>query len=42
MHVWMALVLFLLILLHIAAAIRERLSGDKAIMSRMGFGKRRG
>ena len=42
MHVWMALILFLLILLHIAAAIRERLSGDKAIMSRMGFGKRRG
>ena len=39
-HVWMALVLFLLILLHIAAALRERASGDKSIMSRVWFGKR--
>ena len=41
-HVWMTLVLFLLILLHIAAAIRERVSGDKSIMSRMWFGQRNG
>ena len=40
LHVWMALVLFLLILLHIAAAARERASGDKSIMSRMWFGRR--
>jgi cytochrome b561 len=39
-HVWMALVLFLLILLHIAAAPRERVNGDKSIMSRVWFGKR--
>jgi cytochrome b561 len=39
-HVWMALVLFLLILLHIAAALRERVNGDKSIMSRVWFGKR--
>jgi cytochrome b len=36
----MALVLFLLILLHIAAAIRERVRGDKTMMSRMWFGKK--
>jgi cytochrome b561 len=41
MHVWMALVLFLLILLHVAAAARERMSGDMNIMSRVWFGKRR-
>ena len=41
-HVWMALVLFLLIMLHIAAAIKERTTGDKAIMSRVWFGKRWG
>ncbi len=40
-HVWMALVLFLLILLHFAAAIRERMSGEKNIMSRMWLGKRK-
>jgi cytochrome b561 len=42
LHVWMTLVLFLLILAHIAAAIRERVSGDKAIMARMWFGRRNG
>jgi cytochrome b561 len=41
-HVWMALVLFLLILLHIAAAIKERATGDKNILSRVWFGKRLG
>jgi cytochrome b561 len=40
-HVWMALLLFLLIVLHIAAAIKERVSGEKDILSRMGFGKRK-
>lgn len=40
-HVWMTLVLFLMILLHIAAAIRERMMGERSIMSRMWFGKRR-
>ena len=39
-HVWMALVLFLLIVLHIAAAIKERMNGERNIMSRMWFGKR--
>jgi cytochrome b561 len=39
-HVWMTLILFLLILLHVAAAIREKAMGDKTIMARMGFGKR--
>ena len=41
LHVWMALVLFLFILLHIAAAVRERMSGERNIMSRMWFGKRK-
>jgi len=41
-HVWMALVLFLLILLHIAAAIKERATGDKTILGRVWFGKRLG
>jgi cytochrome b561 len=40
-HVWMALVLFLLIVLHIAAAIKERISGDKEILGRVWFGKRK-
>ena len=40
LHVWMALVLFLFIVLHIAAAIKERMTGEKNIMSRMWFGKR--
>ena len=39
-HVWMALVLFLLNVLHIAAAIKERMNGERNIMSRMWFGKR--
>ena len=39
-HVWMVLLLFLMILLHIAAAIRERVMGERGIMSRMWFGKR--
>jgi cytochrome b561 len=39
-HGWMALVLFILIILHIAAAIKEKTSGDKNILARMGFGKR--
>jgi cytochrome b561 len=42
LHVWTALFLFLLILLHIAAAIREHAVGDKTVMSRMWFGKRKG
>jgi cytochrome b561 len=42
LHGWLALLLLLLIVLHVAAAIRERLSGDKAIFSRLGFGPRRG
>ena len=41
LHVWMALVLFVFILLHIAAAIKERMTGEKNIMSRVWFGKRR-
>jgi cytochrome b561 len=40
-HVWMALFLFLLILLHITAAIKERISGDKSILGRVGFGGQR-
>jgi len=40
-HVWMALVLFLLILLHIAAAVKERAVGDKNILGRVWFGKRK-
>jgi cytochrome b561 len=40
-HVWMALVLFLLIALHLAAAIKEVITGDVHIMGRVGFGKRR-
>ena len=40
-HVWLALALFLLIVLHVAAAIKERVSGDKSILSRMGFGGRK-
>jgi len=40
--VWMALVLFLLIVLHIAASIKERATGDKSILGRVGFGKRKG
>jgi cytochrome b561 len=40
-HVWMTLVLLLLIMLHIAAAIKERMTGDKDILSRVGFGKRK-
>ena len=39
-HLWMALVLFLLIALHLAAAIKEWMMGDGNIMSRMWFGKR--
>ncbi len=39
-HGWLALALFLLILLHVAAAIKERMNGDQSILSRMGFGKR--
>lgn len=41
-HVWLALVLFLLIVLHIAAAFKERMTGDRTVLSRMGFGARRG
>ena len=40
-HVWMALVLFLLIVLHIAAAINEHATADKSVLARMGFGKRK-
>ena len=40
-HIWLALVLFLLIALHIAAAVKERASGDRNVLSRMGFGARR-
>lgn len=40
-HVWMALVLFLLIVLHIAAAFKEMLTGDVHILGRVGFGKRK-
>ena len=40
-HVWMALVLFLLIVLHIAAAIKERATGEKAILGRVWFGRRK-
>ena len=40
-HVWMALVLFLLVVLHIAAAIKEHATGDKSVLARMGFGKRK-
>ncbi len=39
-HVWMALVLFLLIVLHITAAFKEMMSGDVHILDRVGFGKR--
>ncbi len=41
-HVWMALVLFLLVVLHVAAAIKEHATGDKSVLARMGFGKRKG
>ncbi len=40
LHVWMALVLFLFIVLHIAAAIKEWLTGEGNILSRVGFGRR--
>jgi cytochrome b561 len=40
-HIWMALLLFLFILLHIAAAFQERMRGDRNILSRMWFGKRK-
>jgi cytochrome b561 len=40
-HAWLALALFLVVVLHIAAAIRERMTGDKTILSRMAFGKRK-
>ncbi|MBG1231113.1 cytochrome b [Aestuariivirga litoralis] len=40
-HAWTALVLFLVIVLHIAAAVKERISGDKSILARMGLGARR-
>ena len=40
-HVWMALVLFLLVVLHIAAAIKEHATGDKSVLARMGFGGRK-
>ena len=40
LHVWMALVLFLFIVLHIAAAIKERMTGDRNILSRVWFGNR--
>jgi cytochrome b561 len=40
-HVWMALLLFLIIMLHIAAAFKERATGDKDILGRVGFGKRK-
>ena len=39
-HGWLALALFLLIVLHVAAAIKERMTGDKIILGRMWFGKR--
>jgi cytochrome b561 len=39
-HAWSALALFLLIVLHIAAAIREGLGGEHDIMFRIWFGKR--
>jgi cytochrome b561 len=39
-HVWMGMVLFLLIVLHILAAIKEMLTGDVHILNRVGFGKR--
>ncbi|MDE2447181.1 MAG: cytochrome b/b6 domain-containing protein, partial [Alphaproteobacteria bacterium] len=42
LHAWTALILFLVIVLHVAAAVKERMSGDKDIMSRMWFGKRKG
>lgn len=41
-HVWMALVLFLFIVLHISAAIKEMMMGDVHILGRVGFGKRKG
>ena len=40
-HVWMALVLFLLVVLHVAAAIKEQVTRDKSVLARMGFGKRK-
>ncbi len=40
-HVWMALVLFLLIMLHLSAAVKEMLMGDVHILGRVGFGKRK-
>ena len=40
-HVWMALVLFLLIVLHITAAFKEMMTGDVNILERVGFGKRK-
>ena len=41
-HAWTALVLFLVIILHVAAAAREYMTGDRNIFGRMGFGERRG
>ena len=41
-HVWMALLLFLFIVLHISAAFKEILMGDVHILGRVGFGKRKG
>jgi cytochrome b561 len=40
-HVWMALVLFLVIVLHIGAAIKELFTGDVNVIGRMGFGSRK-
>ncbi len=40
-HAWLALALFLLIVLHILAAIKETMSGDVHILDRVGFGKRK-
>lgn len=39
-HVWLALILFLLITLHVVAAVKKRISGDRQVLSRMGFGAR--
>jgi cytochrome b561 len=40
-HAWLALALFLLIVLHILAAIKEMMTGDVYILGRVGFGKRK-
>jgi cytochrome b561 len=40
-HAWLALALFLLIVLHILAALKEMMSGDVHILGRVGFGKRK-